>query len=421
MQKVRVVKIAILLLITFLFPIIYVKCENWDCEYPDLNNLVIEYPQGKIKNSDFINSVGSTFEFPSIVSYGKQKYDSTDDIRYPGSLDEKYTKVCPDKMKVCEEVKLLSGDVTLIPSMFTFAAGVIEKIIQGDSEVFTFNKRILHIMTQQEYDASYLKNYESSGGGINMEVVEDYKKIKEKTGGESTGFLSSTAAFFGSGIKMLVYDMLIGGERIEYIKVKCYTGNYSGPYATFNVNCRALESQFMEYDSFLEKYKQCGEEKKCKRNNYTELKSIEDNIKGVCKSYFANYNYNETQGPCLDSCLKIKDILNNKRKGTDLYEDYSNHGDACSLSTSVISSIYNILKWGKYIAPALIIMFTMLDFIKAIASQNDDDVKKAQGKFIKRLIIAAILFLLPLIINFVLQTFGLYYKNCDVTNLFSKN
>ena len=43
--------------------------------------------------------------------------------------------------------------------------------------------------------------------------------------------------------------------------------------------------------------------------------------------------------------------------------------------------------------------------------------KKAQGKFIKRLIVAALLFLLPLIINFVLQTFGFYNSGCDITDL----
>ena len=49
--------------------------------------------------------------------------------------------------------------------------------------------------------------------------------------------------------------------------------------------------------------------------------------------------------------------------------------------------------------------------------KNDDDMKKAQSKFVKRLIVAALLFLLPLIINFVLQTFGFYNSGCDITDL----
>ena len=49
----------------------------------------------------------------------------------------------------------------------------------------------------------------------------------------------------------------------------------------------------------------------------------------------------------------------------------------------------------------------------------DDDMKKAQGKFVKRLMVAALLFLLPLIINFMLKTFGLYSSECDISDLFS--
>ena len=47
--------------------------------------------------------------------------------------------------------------------------------------------------------------------------------------------------------------------------------------------------------------------------------------------------------------------------------------------------------------------------------------KKAQGKFVKRLIVAALLFLLPFIINFMLKTFGMYNSKCDVNNLFSSS
>ena len=66
----------------------------------------------------------------------------------------------------------------------------------------------------------------------------------------------------------------------------------------------------------------------------------------------------------------------------------------------------------------LVTILSMLDFIKAIASQSDDEMKKAQGKFVKRLIVAALLFLLPFIINFVLKTFGFYNSKCDITDLF---
>ena len=143
-----------------------------------------------------------------------------------------------------------------------------------------------------------------------------------------------------------------------------------------------------------------------------------DEINAFCLSALSNLDYSE--GGCLDKCLKNADRVADVEFRNGIRTEYDD-GTKCNVGTSIISMIYNVLKWGKYIAPALVIMLTMLDFIKAISSQNDDDMKKAQSKFIKRLIIAALLFLLPLIINFILQTFGFYSAKCDVTNLFSKN
>ena len=128
-------------------------------------------------------------------------------------------------------------------------------------------------------------------------------------------------------------------------------------------------------------------------------------------------NYNE--GNCVSKCVKLNKEIATLEKDNNLRSDYDD-STKCGSVTSIISMVYNVLKWVKYILPALVIILTMLDFIKAIAAQNDDDMKKAQGKFVKRLIVAALLFLLPLIINFVLQTFGFYDSNCDITDLFKK-
>ena len=42
-----------------------------------------------------------------------------------------------------------------------------------------------------------------------------------------------------------------------------------------------------------------------------------------------------------------------------------------------------------------------IDFIKAVAAQKDDDMKKVQSTFIKRLIIAVAIFLMPAILNLI--------------------
>ena len=118
---------------------------------------------------------------------------------------------------------------------------------------------------------------------------------------------------------------------------------------------------------------------------------------------------------CMDICLDLNSSLSND---AILIGDNKKVNNKCSISDDIVSMIYNVLKWAKYIVPVLVIILSILDFIKAIAAQNDDEMKKAQGKFVKRLIVAALLFLLPLIINFALKTFGFYNAGCDITDLF---
>ncbi len=66
---------------------------------------------------------------------------------------------------------------------------------------------------------------------------------------------------------------------------------------------------------------------------------------------------------------------------------------------------FNIM---KYIAIVLLLVLTIIDFTKAIASNNQDEIKKCTQKAIKRFIIAVIIFLLPIIIRFILTILGVY-------------
>lgn len=171
----------------------------------------------------------------------------------------------------------------------------------------------------------------------------------------------------------------------------------------------AMEKKINEYQDNKNNHRTI--ETRDSLNEYNDLKS---QLNGYCKSVLSQQNYEE--GSCVESCLDLaKDIAEWETKAGLR----SSAGDKCNIGANLLSFVYNILKWAKYIAPVLVIILSILDFIKAIAAQNDDDMKKAQGKFVKRLIVSALLFLLPLIINFMLMTFGIYDSNCDITNLFS--
>lgn len=55
--------------------------------------------------------------------------------------------------------------------------------------------------------------------------------------------------------------------------------------------------------------------------------------------------------------------------------------------------------------PVILVIFGMIDLVKAVTSGKEDDIKKAQGTFIKRLIAGALVFfvfvLVKLLVNFV--------------------
>ncbi len=58
------------------------------------------------------------------------------------------------------------------------------------------------------------------------------------------------------------------------------------------------------------------------------------------------------------------------------------------------------------IVPILIVVFSIIDFVKALTAQKADDMKKAYSNLVKRLIIGVIIIFLPPLINFTLNLFG---------------
>ena len=69
----------------------------------------------------------------------------------------------------------------------------------------------------------------------------------------------------------------------------------------------------------------------------------------------------------------------------------------------IIKLIKTLLNLVKIIVPVLVIVLGSLDFVSAIFSQDDGNMKKAQTKFIKRLIIAVAIFVAPSILKFILD------------------
>lgn len=79
---------------------------------------------------------------------------------------------------------------------------------------------------------------------------------------------------------------------------------------------------------------------------------------------------------------------------------------------NVVNSIVKLIQIG---IPLLLIIFGMLDLGKAVMAQKEDEIKKGQQTFIKRLITAAIVFFIVAIVQLVFNIVSPDNKDTIVT------
>ena len=73
------------------------------------------------------------------------------------------------------------------------------------------------------------------------------------------------------------------------------------------------------------------------------------------------------------------------------------------LSYFIVLMLLIAFKVIKYVSIALLAVLSTIDFVGAIASNDNDILKKTISKILKRFILCILIFLLPTIIEFVLR------------------
>lgn len=68
----------------------------------------------------------------------------------------------------------------------------------------------------------------------------------------------------------------------------------------------------------------------------------------------------------------------------------------------------------KFLVPIVIIGLSIIDFIKAMATQNQDEIKKAANKMLKRCIIGIVIFVLPTVLELLLKQAGIEFGICSL-------
>ena len=74
---------------------------------------------------------------------------------------------------------------------------------------------------------------------------------------------------------------------------------------------------------------------------------------------------------------------------------------------SVAWLVQKILNYIQILGPLLVVILSSIDFAKVIIMSDDDAMAKATKKLTTRLILAASLFFLPVIVSVLLNTFGI--------------
>lgn len=169
--------------------------------------------------------------------------------------------------------------------------------------------------------------------------------------------------------------------------------------------CKYYNDKAEKINSYASKF-QNGKQAEY-RNKY--LKEIGE-LKTACSQALASASYNDA---CVSRCL----FFGEDKVAWDSAFSLNRGDGECGFSGRLLAWIGNILNWVKFIGPVLVIIIGIVDFIRAIASSKDDEMKKAQGRFIRRLIAAALVFIIPALLVFVFEKMGFTAQGCGIIDL----
>ena len=92
---------------------------------------------------------------------------------------------------------------------------------------------------------------------------------------------------------------------------------------------------------------------------------------------------------------------------TDLFGDINDDGKTNDVDNDGVASIAymvdSVLQVVRWVVPILIILLGTIDLSKAVIASKEDEMRKAQLTFIKRLLLGVVVFFVPLVVNVVME------------------
>ena len=203
--------------------------------------------------------------------------------------------------------------------------------------------------------------------------------------GFSNGMSIVTAVFGSTSPDMLSSVAMQGTNALSQREVYYFANNLSDP---------SIINSCDEIDTWIIKLSQVKSEQGASSE---EAVKLEADIRNACKDYLGKKT-KTNKSKCYEKCLKIDKLIN----------DLTNYKatNECGLGQDMTGWLIRILKIFRYIAPIIVIILSIVDYIGAISAAEDDAMKKAGARLGKRILILIIFFLLPSLIQFILNTFN---------------
>ena len=315
-----------------------------------------------------------------------------------------------------------------------FHIGLITRV-NGDGVAFTSDKiqsKYLYIVPDGVYiekyrkyvsgvvdDSGYKNAYNAGSEACNYSNTSNISKLLSYGCGAANVGVEFFKYYAGNRTKAFANLLVDGDEKIYdgdtfwYSKVSVIDSGaiiYKGEYKSLNTDCPTLSISLYEYKDYIKHYERC-DNASCRKTYKQTISEYETNLKDQCRTILKEFNYVGQQAECINDCMNINKSINDAKKGTSLE---ITQAKKCGFSEKLFIWIRNIYNWIKYIVPILLIVLSILDFLKAMASEKDDEMVKARKHFVIRLVAVALIFLIPSLIEFIFIKMGFVYEGCGV-------
>lgn len=165
-------------------------------------------------------------------------------------------------------------------------------------------------------------------------------------------------------------------------------------------------SECPTYTYAMERMKMTMEDNGCENNK--EFDDEYTKIEEKCEALRATSTYTDSSSipkACQKACSNLYDEVEYNIE-TVCGADYK--GGYCgSLGNRIVNKIFRILRIIRYGIPALAIILSILDYIKALSSEDEGEMKKVNKRLMIRIIVVALLFIVPFILDFILKIFNI--------------